>query len=122
MKIFQETHFPYNPAMPSTGSLLCDQPENRQREETRSDAAHPGESGTGKSFDIRALSPSDITILPLTTPEPDSMSTMTLLADDSSMSTLTMLADNDDRSLSACSEATLEGDDLDTDSDTESLL
>jgi len=81
-----------------------------------------------KPFDIRALTPSDVTFLPLSTPEPDSsMSTMTLLADNTTMSDMTLLEDNSsltelvtDRSGSACSQATLEGDDLE--SDTESLL
>ena len=125
--MFQETHFPYNPSMPSTGNLLCDQPENRQSEvspstesqEQTSDRKQLLTDTSEKLFDIRALSPSDNTVLPLITPEPDSASTMTLLADETSMSTLTMLAD---RSPSACSQDTLEGDDIDTDTDTESLL
>jgi len=130
---YEETHFPYNPSMPSTGNLLCDQPENRQSEASPSTdlleeqtndrkqllTDSSDKSTSEKTFDIRALSPSDNSVLPLTTPEPDSTSTMTLLADETSMSTLTMLAD---RSPSACSQDTLEGDDIDTDTDTESLL
>lgn len=149
---YEETHFPYSPGMPSLGSLLCDKPENRQSAQRdslfitdiedpnseihldRKELLNIGDELTrdsdaaNKPFDIRALSPSDINLLPLATPEPDSsMSTMTMLADQSTMSNMTMLADDSsmtdivtDRSLSACSQATLEGDDLD--SDTESLL
>jgi len=148
---YEETHFPYSPEMPSMGSLLCDQPENRQHSSPliekkgqnseknanileRKDLVNMGEEllneneSDTKVFDIRALSPSDSTLLPLTTPEPDSsMSTATVLADNSSMSNATILADNSsmteiisERSLSACSQSTLEGDELD--SDTESLL
>jgi len=149
---YEETHFPYSPGMPSMGSLLCDKPENKQNTKrgstfitdiedqdsdiptNRNDLLSIGDELINESdpdkkpFDIRALSPSDITLLPLTTPEPDSsMSTMTLLADELTRSNMTMVADDSsmteiasDRSLSACSQATLEGDDID--SDTESLL
>ena len=75
-----------------------------------------------KNIDIRALSPSDTTVLPLS-PEPlSTVSTVTLMADTSHTlvdQDATDLISESDRTISACS--TLEGDD-DLPSDTESLL
>ena len=75
-----------------------------------------------KNFDIRALSPTDTSLLPLS-PEPlSTVSTVTLMADTSHTlvdQDTTDLISESERTISACS--TLEGDD-DLPSDTESLL
>jgi len=117
----QETHFPYNNEL---SNLLCDKPENRQ---SRSPVVKERmQNGVANKFDIRALSPTDATVIPLMSPEPDStMSTVTLLADNTDTGTLvsdtdkTDLVSESDRTISACS--TLDGED-DLQSDTDSLL
>ena len=119
---FQETHFPYNSSL---ASLLCDKPENKQTQGSRSPAEKLKNGDVvreKKNIDIRALSPSDTTVLPLS-PEPlSTVSTVTLMADTSHTlvdQDATDLISESDRTISACS--TLEGDD-DLPSDTESLL
>ena len=124
--MFQETHFPYNNEL---SNLLCDKPENRQSHSPV--VKERMQNGVANKFDICALSPTDATVIPLMSPEPDStMSTVTLLADNtdtSLMSAGTLVADTDktdlvsesDRTISACS--TLDGED-DLQSDTDSLL
>lgn len=122
----QETHFPYNASL---ANLLCDKPENKQSQsEVSSPCISRNVTSTKLGLDIRALSPSDTTVIPLMSPEPDStMSTATMLASEMSSTTMmatdtsqTLIGDQEDeRTVSACS--TLEGED-DIQSNTESLL
>ena len=79
--------------------------------------------GVGGKFDIRALSPHDNTTIPLTSPEPESVSTQSVtLRADTTTTSATLIGDNvseSERTISACS--TLDGED-DLLSATESLL
>ena len=109
--IFQETHFPYNSSL---ASLLCDKPENRQGQDSRSpgEKMKNGDVVRDNNIDVRALSPSDTTVPPFS-PEPlSTVSTVTLRADTSHTlldQDTTDLISESDRTISACS--TLEGDD-----------
>ena len=109
--IFQETHFPYNSSL---ASLLCDKPENRQGQDSRSpgEKMKNGDVARDNNIDVRALSPSDTTVPPFS-PEPlSTVSTVTLRADTSHTlldQDTTDLISESDRTISACS--TLEGDD-----------
>merc|ERR1712098_888800 len=117
----QETHFPYNASL---ANLLCDKPENKQSQsQSQSPAISRNVTSPKLELDIRALSPTDTTIIPLMSPEPDStmlaseVSSATMMATDTSQ---TLMGDQEDeRTISACS--TLEGED-EIQSDTESLL
>ena len=78
--------------------------------------------GVGGKFDIRALSPHDNTTIPLTSPEPESMSTQSVTLRADTTTSATLIGDNvseSERTISACS--TLDGED-DLLSETESLL
>ena len=109
--MFQETHFPYNSSL---ASLLCDKPENRQGQDSRSpgEKMKNGDVVRDNNIDVRALSPADTTVPPFS-PEPlSTVSTVTLRADTSHTlldQDTTDLISESDRTISACS--TLEGDD-----------
>ena len=109
--MFQETHFPYNSSL---ASLLCDKPENRQGQDSRSpgEKMKNGDVVRDINIDVRALSPADTTVPPFS-PEPlSTVSTVTLRADTSHTlldQDTTDLISESDRTISACS--TLEGDD-----------
>lgn len=109
--MFQETHFPYNSSL---ASLLCDKPENRQGQDSRSpgEKMKNGDIVRENNIDVRALSPLDSTVPPFS-PEPlSTVSTVTLRADTSHTlldQDTTDLISESDRTISACS--TLEGDD-----------